>query len=215
MRRCRSVPSTAGWRSVRVIFLLPGLVILSSLITTASGQAPSARLVSAYHPTALEASSASLPVNSAAPATPPSTGEMGAPEPVSAPGLERQVFDLINAERRAHGEATLVWDAELSRMARLHSESMARLGFFDHTDPQGRGTVERAHDCGIYGWRALGENISYNQGFDDPGVFAVERWIRSPRHRDNILNAGFTHSGLGVAKAADGRIFFTQVFLAR
>ena len=223
MKHYRSVPLTAGRRSVRAAFLLPGLVILLSLITTANGQTSSAqpRLVSAYHPDALEASSASIPVNPAlygraARTTPPLAAKRaGAAEAPFAPDLERQVFDLINAARRAHGETPLIWDAELNRMARLHSENMARQGFFDHTDPQGRGTVERARDCGIHGWRALGENISYNQGFDDPGAFAAERWMQSPKHRDNILNAGFTHSGLGVAKAADGRIFFTQVFLAR
>ena len=34
------------------------------------------------------------------------------------------------------------------------------------------------------------------------------------KHRDNILNAGF-HALGRIARAADGRVFFTQVFFAR
>jgi uncharacterized protein YkwD len=132
----------------------------------------------------------------------------------SASSLERRAFDLINAERRASGFAPLAWDEELCRMARQHSGEMARQDFFSHEGPDGD-MVDRAHALGIRGWRALGENIAYNQGFDDPAAFAVERWMGSAKHRANILNGMFTRSGLGIARAADGRIFFTQVFAAR
>jgi uncharacterized protein YkwD len=128
---------------------------------------------------------------------------------------EQRVFELINAQRRARGEQPLAWDAGLMEIARLHAQNMARQDFFDHTGRDGRTAAERAAAAGIGGWRALGENIAYNQGFDDPAGFVVERWMTSSKHRDNILNGGFTHTGLGVARAADGRIFFTQVFMTR
>ena len=128
---------------------------------------------------------------------------------------ERRAFDLVNRERAARGEARLVWDDELASMARRHSENMARQGFFSHTDQAGRNTAARAADCGVCGWRALAENIAYNQGYDDPAAFAVERWMISVKHRENILRAGFTHAGLGIAKASDGTLYFTQVFVTR
>jgi uncharacterized protein YkwD len=115
----------------------------------------------------------------------------------------------------ANGEAPLVWDAELCRMARMHSENMARMDFFDHTGPDGRDMRARAHTSNVRGWSALAENIAYNQGFDDPAGFAVERWMRSSKHRENILNDSFTRSAIGIARAADGRVFLTQVFIAR
>lgn len=133
----------------------------------------------------------------------------------SVSSLERRAFELINAQRIANGETPLAWDAELARMARQHSEEMARTGRFDHTMAGGRGMRERAHSSNIRGWNAMAENIAYNQGFDDPAAFAVERWMRSVMHRDNILNAVFTRSAVGIARAADGRVFFTQVFIAR
>lgn len=128
---------------------------------------------------------------------------------------EQRAFDLSNRERRARGESSLVWDAELTRMARLHSENMARQNFFDHTNPQGENMTMRARACGVCGWSAIAENIAYNSGYDDPAAFAVERWLASSKHRANMLRGGFTHSGVGVARAADGRVFFTQVFVTR
>lgn len=134
---------------------------------------------------------------------------------VSATSDEQHALNLINAQRQARGERPLVLDAGLMRLARLHSQNMAREDFFDHIDPNGRDAVGRASSLGIRGWRALGENIAYNQNFDDPAAFAVQRWMGSPKHRDNILNSMFTHTGLGVARSADGRVYFTQVFIMR
>ena len=132
----------------------------------------------------------------------------------SAASLERRAFDLANAQRRARGQQPLAWDAELSRLARQHSENMARVDFFSHSNPRGMTMVDRARAQGIRGWSALGENIAYNQGYDDPAGFVVERWMVSSKHRDNLLNARWTRSAIGVAVADDGRVFFTQVFIA-
>ncbi|HLL74258.1 MAG TPA: CAP domain-containing protein [Pyrinomonadaceae bacterium] len=128
---------------------------------------------------------------------------------------ERRAFELVNEERRARGQEPLVWDAELTQLARRHSENMARRNFFSHTDPEGLDTADRAAVGGVCGWRAIAENIAYNQGFDDPVGFAVERWMQSPKHRENILRPVFTHAGIGVSRGADGRVYFTQVFVAR
>jgi uncharacterized protein YkwD len=132
----------------------------------------------------------------------------------SAASLERRAFDLANAQRRSRGQQPLAWDAELSRLARQHSENMARSDFFSHSNPRGMSMVDRARSQGIRGWSALGENIAYNQGYEDPAGFVIERWMVSSKHRDNLLNARWTRSAIGVAVADDGRVFFTQVFIA-
>jgi uncharacterized protein YkwD len=128
---------------------------------------------------------------------------------------ERRAFDMINRERAQRGEQPLEWDADAARMAREHSEGMARGNFLSHTDQTGRNTFARASSEGVCGWQALGENIAYNQGYEDPVAFAVERWMQSAKHRENILRAQFTHAGLGIAKASDGTVYFTQVFVTR
>jgi uncharacterized protein YkwD len=136
-----------------------------------------------------------------------------APISLAATSDERRAFELVNAERAEYGQEPLQWDGALCRMARQQSESMARMDYFSHTGPDGVDMAARARALDLRGWRALGENIAYNQGFEDPVAFAVERWMVSSHHRANILSSQFTRTGLGIARASDGRVFFTQVFM--
>jgi uncharacterized protein YkwD len=68
---------------------------------------------------------------------------------------------------------------------------------------------------GIPRFRVIAENIAYNQGFKDPGAFAVERWMISTGHRANILYSGFQTAAVGVFVAPDGTVYLTQAFIAR
>lgn len=128
---------------------------------------------------------------------------------------ERRLFDLINLERERINLPQLQWDAGLVEAARVHSSDMAHTGTLSHTGSDMSDAAIRVRNLGVRGWRALGENIAYNQGFDDPVAFAVERWMKSIKHRQNICNPTFTHSGIAVTRASDGTIFFTQVFVQR
>lgn len=129
--------------------------------------------------------------------------------------LERQVFELINKQRAQMGLAVLEWNEEVARMARAHSENMANFNFFSHTDLQGLMVNERADECGIRRWRAIGENIAYNRGYENPAESAVENWMKSPGHRENLLNNRWKESGIGVAVTQNGTYYFTEVFLLR
>jgi uncharacterized protein YkwD len=128
--------------------------------------------------------------------------------------IERRAFEMTNRARVENGLAPLAWDPELCQIAREHSESMARLGYFSHETPEGLRLKERAHESGIH-FRMIGENIAYNNGYDDPGAFAVDRWMISSGHRANILYVGFQASAIGSYVSADGGIYLTQVFIAR
>jgi len=122
---------------------------------------------------------------------------IGSPSLTEATEIERRAFELTNAARLENGLPPLVWDSELCRIARSHSESMVRQGFFAHETPDGLQPKDRAHAAGILHFKVLGENIAYNQGYDDPGGFAVERWMISPGHRANILSNLFDQSAIG------------------
>ena len=129
--------------------------------------------------------------------------------------IERRAFEQTNLIRVRHGLAPFVWDADICRMARTHSESMSRLGFFSHITPSGRRLRDRARAAGISQFSVLGENIAYNQGYDDPGAFAVERWMLSPKHRANILSREFRAMAIGSFVAPDGSVYLTQTFITR
>ncbi len=137
------------------------------------------------------------------------------PAAVGATGDERRAFELVNRERQHRGLSPLAWDGGLIRLARYHSQNMARSGFLSHVDREGLDLKARAQVLGLHGWRTIGENIAYNQGYDDPTAFAVERWMVSEKHRENAMSGEYTHAAVGIARASDGTYYFTQVFMRR
>jgi uncharacterized protein YkwD len=129
--------------------------------------------------------------------------------------IERRAFERTNLERAKKGLPSLVWDPELCRLARNHSKNMARSGYFSHLTSDGQRLRDRVREIGITHYTALGENIAYNLGYEDPGAFAVERWMLSPAHRANILESGFKAMAVGSFVAADGSVFLTLTFITR
>ena len=95
------------------------------------------------------------------------------------------------------------------------TRNLVRRGYFDHESPDGERLRDRVRAVGIAHFRVLGENIAYNQGYDDPGGFAVERWMISPGHRANILSNEFEQAAVGSFVAPDGTVYLTQVFMKR
>jgi len=177
---------------------------------------PVARLISSY-PSSYSTPTRARVVSRVS--TPSASSYTSSPSPagafVAASGDERRAFELINAERQRRGLRPLVMDGSLTRLARYHSESMARGGYLSHTDRQGLDLRGRADALGLRNWKAIAENIAYNQGYQDPTGFAVERWMVSEKHRENIVNDEYTHAGVGVVRAQDGTYYFTQVFMRR
>jgi len=137
------------------------------------------------------------------------------PSLAEASAVERSAFEKTNQARIANGLSALSWDPELCRLARVHSEDMARQGYFAHETPDGLQLKDRARAMGIARFKVIGENIAYNKGYDDPGAFAVERWMNSGGHRANMLYVGFQASAIGSYISSDGSVYLTQVFINR
>ena len=129
--------------------------------------------------------------------------------------LEQKAFELLNENRKENGLPPVVWSEDMAKVARLHSENMAKFKFFSHTGQDGLMVNDRADSLGFSKWKAIGENIAYNRGYDNPAEFACERWMQSPSHRENILNKRWKEAGLGVSIAQDGTYYFTEVFVLR
>jgi uncharacterized protein YkwD len=128
---------------------------------------------------------------------------------------ERIAFDIINRKRIENGAAPLAWNEELAEVARLHSRNMAEFHFFSHRGLDNKFVSDRADQLKLRNWRAIGENIAFNRGFDDPIAKAVELWLGSQSHRRNLLDAAWKESAVGIAVADDGSYYLTQVFLVR
>lgn len=131
----------------------------------------------------------------------------------SSSAIEKKILELINKERRKRRLDELSWDSRLAGLARSYSGKMARENFFGHRDSKGNSLVDRAREYNIKNWSGLGENLYFSKGIDDPTSSAVTGWLKSPGHRANLLNSSWTTTGIGIAKAKDGRIYITQVFM--
>jgi uncharacterized protein YkwD len=134
---------------------------------------------------------------------------------VNTAAVERAAFELLNQKRVENGLKPLAWSDQLAGIARLHSQNMADLKFFSHRGLDNKMVSDRADDIGLSKWRAIGENIAFERGYQDPVSKAVELWLDSPSHRHNLLESTWKESAVGVAVAPDGSFYFTQVFLLR
>ncbi|MGD6942100.1 CAP domain-containing protein [Cytobacillus gottheilii] len=122
--------------------------------------------------------------------------------------FEQQVLDLTNAERAKYGVPALKLDTELSKVAREKSNDMKSKGYFDHNSPTYGSPFDMMKQFGI-SYKTAGENIAMGQRSPQEVVTA---WMNSEGHRKNILNANFTH--LGVGHVADGN-YWTQMFIGK
>lgn len=121
-----------------------------------------------------------------------------------------EMVSLTNAERRAAGLPVFTSNPQLMRAAQIQAEQMAALGKMAHSLPRARYPEPQDRiDAVGYKWLAYAENVAYGQA--NPAA-AITSWMGSSGHRHNILNPVMTQIGTGVAKGADGRPYWVQVF---
>ena len=143
--------------------------------------------------------------------------------------IEQLVHEKVNEERESRGLSVLSFDAELTEIARHHSEDMAQSDYFAHTSPDGEDMEDR-YDMYNYNCRADingnqyatgGENI-FKQSYsgitftnEELATETVEGWMNSPRHRENMLKEYWNNEGIGVYIEEDGSrttVYVTQNF---
>jgi uncharacterized protein YkwD len=105
---------------------------------------------------------------------------------------ELAVIQLINSFRARNSVPALLVGPALSRAAQAHSTDMARRGYFDHG-----AFASRLRSFGV---RApyVGENIAAGSRPLTPATI-VRMWIKSPPHRENLLDRSFRRIGVGMA----------------
>ena len=121
---------------------------------------------------------------------------------------EIKLVELTNQERKKMDLPPLKLSPALSKIARAHSENMARQGKMDHVLDK-KGPFDRLRDAG-YKYIKAGENIASGQGVTLATI--MKAWMDSKEHRANILLPDYTEIGLGIARDKTGQLFFTQVF---
>ncbi len=110
------------------------------------------------------------------------------------------IVDAMNRERAAYGLGPLRLNGRLSLAARDRVEDMFAKNYFDHVSPDGINPFTWVRKRG-YRYRIIGENLAV--GFR--GTAVVDGWMRSPGHRENILQRSFDEVGLAIADGSPRR----------
>jgi uncharacterized protein YkwD len=157
---------------------------------------------------ALFVAGCAIPVPAPAP-SPPAPPNAGA-SPSAYSRTESRIFDLINRQRQHNGLPALVFNAELDRMAKIQATNMARLRKLAHNLPESQTPTlgDRARYVG-YPFGRIAENVA--EGFPNAET-VVQGWMTSSGHRHNVLDGGVVETGIGIARAPGGGLYFCQVF---
>lgn len=127
--------------------------------------------------------------------------ERGSAEPrVHSASAEEAILAAMNRERRARGLSTLRLNTTLSRAAGDRIGDMFAKNYFDHVSPDGIEPFVWASKRG-YRYRLIGENLAIGYR----GTAVVDGWMRSPGHRENILQPSFDEVGIAIADGSPRR----------
>lgn len=117
------------------------------------------------------------------------------------------ILKLVNDIRAQNNLPALKHSTLLEQSAQAYADRMAKEGFFAHVSPDGDTLKDRitatgyydrsfSEDCRCVKGYALGENLARGQ---KTAQEAVDAWMKSPSHRDAILNPDYADLGVGVS----------------
>lgn len=105
---------------------------------------------------------------------------------------------LVNRTRHSAGLSDVTLEGSLVEKAQAWAEQMAASGNVRHSNLSE----------GVRGnWRVLGENVGWARSIDE----MHDMFMRSPAHRQTILDRRFSRFGVGVA-VSNGRYYTVQVY---
>lgn len=120
---------------------------------------------------------------------------------------ELELLDLVNAYRVENGLNALQIIQHISYKSEEHNNYMIATNTVSHDNFSSR----KANLEQVVGAVRVGENVAY--GFSTPQA-TLNAWIASEGHRINLLG-NYTHFGLSIRENADGRKYYTNIFVRK
>ena len=117
------------------------------------------------------------------------------PSQLTASVVPSEVAVLTNQNRIDNGLSALTVNPLLTQAAQLKAEDMAQNSYYAHIGPDGKSPLYWLTRVG-YKYLNAGENLVIDRTTSEQ---AVDAWMSSPDHRENILRPQFTEIGVGVA----------------
>ena len=126
--------------------------------------------------------------------------------------LEADLAATVNGWRESRNLVSLIRLPALDAVARGHSADMATRGYFSHDTPEGANPVDRIMAGGVADFSLAGENVGMTSR-TSPSAEIFHGWLTSPDHYENLRAPAFNATGVGIARRADGTLFYTQVYV--
>lgn len=104
-----------------------------------------------------------------------------------------------NSERTQADVPLLSENAQLDQAAQAKAKDMATRNYWSHDTPDGNPPWVFVTNQN-YTYQKLGENLA--AGFDNEQS-AINGWMASPHHKENLLDPSFSQVGFGIARSAN------------
>jgi uncharacterized YkwD family protein len=123
---------------------------------------------------------------------------------------EKELLKLINNQRTAYGLPELSFNNELQRVAKAKAQDLVANNYFSHNSPTYGSPFDMMKSFGIT-YKTAGENIAGNSSLTG----AVDAWMNSSGHRENILNNAYNYTGIGVVDSPKYGKIMVQMFIGK
>ncbi len=117
--------------------------------------------------------------------------------------IELAVVQQVNALRTARGLRPLTVSPGLRTAAIGHTQTLARLGLFQHESADGttfHKRISKTYGHTGFGSWSVGENLVFGSA-PFAAEDAIRAWLDSPPHRKNLLNPAWREIGVGAVTA--------------
>jgi len=112
-------------------------------------------------------------------------------------GEQQYVLNLINEYREKNGVPKLTMGTKLIKIAGIKADDMTKSSYFSHTSPTYGSPFDMMKNYGL-SYKVAGENIAGNPSLEG----AVNSWINSSTHRENLLSKSYNYAGIGISKSS-------------
>jgi uncharacterized protein YkwD len=126
--------------------------------------------------------------------------DAASPSSRTAPTHANVILAAMNRERAAHGLGPLRLNERLTLAAGDRVGDMLAKRYFAHVSPDGVQPFTWVDQRG-YRYRIIGENLAVGYR----GTAVVDGWMRSPGHRENILQKSFDEVGIAITDSVPQR----------
>lgn len=119
---------------------------------------------------------------------------------------QRRFLELVNHEREAAGLQKFQWDPLLAESALAHARLLVKHGELSHQFPGEADLTRRVAATGLR-FNAAAENVAFAPTVER----AHEGLMKSPHHRENIMNPDYNAIGIALLPA-NGELYVAQNF---